>query len=360
METSPHNSTSHSTLPLNDQFDIMGNLPVMICVSGKDKLCFYFNECWLKFTGRTIEQEAGLGWTEMIHPEDLQTFLDFYSTNFDAQKEFKIEYRLKRFDGVYHWMLNNGAPRFDQDKNFAGFICTSVDIDNLKETEQRKDDFISAASHELKTPLTTMKVYAQVLEENLKKNDLEHGIEYVSQINKQIQKFSNLINDLLDLSNIQAKLLEYDKAPFKYEPLLRDVIGHFKNIATSVNVKIEGGTDKKIVGDKDRLAQVIINLLTNAIKYSKTEYDVIVKVELQDKFIKTSVIDWGIQIPKEYKTKIFEKFFRVNDKKNKTFPGLGIGLYFSAQIIKNHGGEIWLEDPKDNETTFSFTLPYSN
>jgi PAS domain S-box-containing protein len=332
----------------------------MIWIASLDKNCYFFNSGWLKYTGRTLEEEVGKGWVENVHPDDLKKCLDIYESHFDAQKEFKMEYRLKRHDGVYRWMLDNGVPRFTGNGEFAGFIGSCVDIDEIKELERRKDHFISAASHELKTPLTTMKVYAQVLEESLKNNETEQALEYVIQINKQIHKFSNLINDLLDLSNIQSKIFDYNKALIPYEAMLRDVVAHFQSIASAKAIVIKGSTNKKILGDKDRLSQVLINLLTNALKYSNDSSDIIINISESRNSIKTSVTDKGVGIPKQYRGKVFEKFFRVEDKTNQTFPGLGIGLYFSCQIIKNHGGDIWVEDTDEQTTTLTFTIPYQN
>lgn len=360
MENIPFNTSNSTTphLPVEDEFKIMADsAPVLLWIAGADKLYYYLNKSWLNFTGRTLEQEAGNGWVEMLHPDDVKRCMEIYTTHFDARREFKMEYRLKRYDGIYRWMLGNGVPRYTENGEFAGYTGSCIDIEEIKELEQRKDDFIAAASHELKTPLTTMKVYAQVLEEILKANETDQALEYVTQINKQIHKFSNLITDLLDISNIQSKILEYDKVPFEYELLLRNVVEHFENITSAKNIKIEGHSGKKIVADKDRLSQVIINILSNALKYSKTSKEILVEISETENFIKTSVTDFGAGIPKQFRSKIFEKFFRVNDKNNRTFPGLGIGLYFSSQIIKNHGGEIWVEDV-ENKTTFSFTLPY--
>jgi PAS domain S-box-containing protein len=360
MENQPaSNGNNLHFMPVEEQFKLMADTaPVMIWIAGQDKMCYYFNKVWLNFTGRVPEQEYSNGWAESVHPDDLKKSLSVYNTNFNARQEFKTEYRLRRHDGVYRWVLDNGIAFYNSNGQFAGFIGSCVDINDLKELELRKDDFISAASHELKTPLTTLKVYAQVLEESLKKGEKEQALEYVTQINKQIHKFSNLINDLVDLPSLQARLTDYDKSPFDYETLLRGVIDHFQTITPARNIQIEGRCNKKIPGDKDRLAQVIINLLSNAFKFSQGSGSIIVTVAQVGNFIKTSVTDHGIGIPRESRTKIFEKFYRVSDSTNKTFPGLGIGLFFSSQIVKNHGGEIWVEDTAEKQTTISFTIPY--
>ncbi|HEY0271678.1 MAG TPA: PAS domain-containing protein, partial [Chitinophaga sp.] len=139
-------------MPIENAFRLMADTaPVMIWMSGTDQLCYYFNAGWLAFTGRTPEQEAGNGWTEGVHPLDLHRCLDIYLTAFAAQQPFKMEYRLRHHSGAYRWILDNGVPRYDAAGHFTGYIGSCIDVNDLVELEDRKDEFINAASHELKT-----------------------------------------------------------------------------------------------------------------------------------------------------------------------------------------------------------------
>ena len=132
-------------IPVEEQFKIMADTaPVLIWIAGVDKLCYFFNAGWLRFTGRTMEQEYGNGWAEGVHPDDLQRCLDIYVSSFDFRKEFKMEYRLKRHDGQYRWLVDNGVPRYLSDGTFAGYIGSCMDIDELLESERVKKDYISA------------------------------------------------------------------------------------------------------------------------------------------------------------------------------------------------------------------------
>lgn len=131
-------------IPLEEQFKLLADTaPVMIWISGTDKLCYYFNAGWLRFTGRTLEQEYGNGWLDGVHPDDLERCLDIYITAFDQRKEFKMEYRLRRHDGVYRWILDNGVPRYDTDGKFAGYIGSCMDIEGLSMTGRFKDEFVN-------------------------------------------------------------------------------------------------------------------------------------------------------------------------------------------------------------------------
>ncbi len=123
--------------PVEEQFKIMADVvPVLIRIANTDKLCSFFNAGWLRFTGRTMKQESGNGWTEGIHPDDLERCLDIYVSSFDERKEFKMEYRLRRYDGKYQWLLDHGAPRYAVDGTFAGYIGSCMVIDELLKTER--------------------------------------------------------------------------------------------------------------------------------------------------------------------------------------------------------------------------------
>src|SRR3569833_1661370 len=130
-------------IPIEKQFAIMANsAPVLIWIAGVDKLCYFFNAGWLKFTGRTLEQEYGNGWAEGVHPDDLERCLDIYITAFDARQEFKMEYRLRRHDGMYQWLLDNGVPRYAEDGTFAGYIGSCMVIDELLNSDRLKEEFV--------------------------------------------------------------------------------------------------------------------------------------------------------------------------------------------------------------------------
>ncbi|RYD72580.1 MAG: PAS domain S-box protein, partial [Sphingobacteriales bacterium] len=117
-------------IPVEEQFRVMADsAPVLIWIAGPDKLCYFFNAGWLNFTGRTLEQEYGNGWAEGVHPDDMERCLEIYTTSFDARRDFKMEYRLKRYDGVYRWIVDTGKPRYNTDGEFAGYIGSCMDID---------------------------------------------------------------------------------------------------------------------------------------------------------------------------------------------------------------------------------------
>jgi PAS domain S-box-containing protein len=196
-------------IPVEEQFRIMADTaPVLIWIAGVDKLCYFFNAGWLKFTGRTMEQEYGNGWADGVHPDDLQRCLNIYISSFDARKEFKMEYRLRRYDGQYRWLLDKGVPRYTADGTFAGYIGSCVDIDELLETERLKNVFISAEV--LKTE--------QTLNEELTATNEELGAanEELVAINEELRQsresLAVLNNELDDKVAIRTKELAESEA----------------------------------------------------------------------------------------------------------------------------------------------------
>jgi PAS domain S-box-containing protein len=343
---------------IDEQFMVMANsAPILLWASGSDKLAFFFNKAWLQYTGRTMEEEAGDGWYEGVHPSDLEKYFKLYNKAFDKKKEFKIEYRLRRFDGKYRWVLDNGQPHFTKDKIFAGYIGSCIDIHEIKELEGRKNQFITAASHELKTPVTSLSIYLHLIAEFLKSNQEEKYAAYATSAITQVNKITGLINQLLDLSRIESDSLNFEWSVFSLYELVNSIVDKIQSTTLSHKIEIKGNCRGNIEGDKERLSQAIENLLTNAIKFSQGHNKIIVELSENTKYMQVSIVDFGIGIDKFHLPKIFERFYRIPGQKEETFPGLGIGLFISQQIIKKHGGKIWAESIQNKETKFNFQIP---
>jgi len=225
-----------------------------------------------------------------------------------------------------------------------------------KQMEERKDQFLSVASHELKTPLTSIKGYVQILERLVGKLGDSRAIEYVEKTNKHIDKLNDLISDLLDISRIQAGKMKFNMEPFPYMDLVKESIESAQSISDSHKIKLYGRKNYEVRGDKDRLGQVFANIISNAVKYSPNANTVEVRVTQDKDFVRTQVKDSGIGIPREELPNIFGKFYRVGSVERR-FSGLGIGLYISSEIVLRHGGKIWVESEEGKGSTFTFTLP---
>ncbi len=227
----------------------------------------------------------------------------------------------------------------------------------LRESEARKDEFISMASHELKTPLTSLKGFTNLLQRRLTKQGDKQAMHFLARMEEQLDKLTKLVSDLLDVTKMQAGKLEFREERFFLNELVRETLENLQGTTETHHLQLEEVTDVQVLGDKDRLGQVLINLLTNAIKYSPEANTVIVRVSADEHNAIVSVQDFGIGIAETHQEKIFERFYQVNDDTKKTFPGLGIGLYISYQIVKGHLGRLWVESSKGAGATFYLSLP---
>lgn len=222
-----------------------------------------------------------------------------------------------------------------------------------------RDNFISIASHELKTPVTSLKVYTEVLLKRFRQKGETKTSDYLVKMNKQIDKLTLLIVDLLDVSRLQAGHLTFRFEKFDLAEVIAEAVENTQYIAERHKIIVRGTTIKKVWGDRDRIGQVLNNLLTNGIKYSPNAKQIIISFANEKKGVRVSVQDFGIGISKEHQKKIFNRFYRVTDPDEKTYPGLGIGLYISNEIMKRHGSNITIESVKDKGSNFSFILPHS-
>lgn len=259
--------------------------------------------------------------------------------------------------GEEKWSIVKSRRVVDNDNKTALIVTIIDDVTERIELERRKDEFISIASHELKTPVTSLKVFTQILERLFKKNGEEKVLRYLFRMNQQIDVLTNLIGDLLDVSKIQSGKLQLRRDWFFLDQVIKETVETIQESADAHKIVMKNIRRKKVYGDLDRIAQVLTNLLTNAIKYSPGKKKVIVSQKITKDKVVVSVKDYGIGILKSHQRKIFERFYRVYEDKDKTFPGLGMGLYISSKIIARHSGNMWVESTQGKGATFYFSLP---
>ncbi|HLA60277.1 MAG TPA: hybrid sensor histidine kinase/response regulator, partial [Puia sp.] len=222
---------------------------------------------------------------------------------------------------------------------------------------KRKDEFMSIASHELKTPLASVKAYVQLLDRSLVKDDRIKG--YLDRTLAQINKLNSLIVDLLDTSRIENGRLKFNETFFNFNKLLKESVDMISQIYPDYKIRVSGESNALVKGDETRLEQVILNYMTNAIKYSPDIRELELHSSVQDGFLILSVKDFGIGIPKENQADVFRKFYRVEGTAQR-FQGLGVGLYICFEIIRRHNGKCWLESEVGKGSTFYFSLPVAN
>ncbi|RZJ78779.1 MAG: PAS domain-containing protein, partial [Flavobacterium sp.] len=253
-------------------------------------------------------------------------------------------------------MLLN-AHRIELEGQFKDWILLAIeDITERRAIQQRKDDFLSIASHELKTPLTTIVGYMQMMDRLMPENASDKFKNVVDKTSRYVHRLNQLLGELLDVSRIQTGNIELHPEPFDFDRMVMETIEGIKAASPKRNIELIGKTGITYNGDESHLVQVVSNLLSNALKYSPEDTTVIVQVNAISDFIKVSITDKGMGISHDEQAKVFDRFYRVGEIQ-RHYPGMGIGLYICQQIISNHGGTIWVESEKQKGSVFSFTLP---
>jgi signal transduction histidine kinase len=213
------------------------------------------------------------------------------------------------------------------------------------------------ASHELKTPVTSMKGFGYMLERRLRKQGDEQALIYLAKMDRQLDRLSTLISELLDISRMQSGKLTFQQEAFDLSTLVKETVEDLQQTTQTHRLCIEDAKPAQVVGDRDRVGQVLINLITNAIKYSPEADTVTLRVTTDANQAVVSVQDFGIGIARQHHDKIFERFYQVTDPEDRTYPGLGIGLYICNEIMKRHGGRMSVQSSKGKGSTFYMSLP---
>src|SRR5579884_206932 len=354
--------------------------PVMIWMTGLDKGCTYLNASWLAFTGRSFEEEAGYGWTAGVHPDDLPGYLAIYHEAFDARRPFRAEYRLRRADGVYRWLLDTGTPRLDGEGRFVGFIGSCLDITERKAAEaeresllataermraeaeaasRAKDAFLATVSHELRTPLSPVLLWARMLREGkLAGDDAAHALSVIEQCAKTLAK---LIDDLLDMSRIIAGKLRLEPRPVRLPPVIHAAVDVVRPAAEAKGVHVEVAIEAEaavVSGDPERLQQIVWNLVSNAVKFTPRGGRVDVALRRVASHVEIVVRDTGEGMAPEFLARAFERFEQAAVPSGRR-RGLRVGVaVVGRHLVELHGGTVRAEsEGVGRGAVFTVTLP---
>jgi PAS domain S-box-containing protein len=352
----------------------MDAAPVMIWVSGKDKGCIWFNQPWLTFTGRSMAQEIGNGWSEGVHRDDLDGCIKLYASHFDARKDFRLQYRLRQHDGEYRWLDDTGIPRYAHDGTFLGYIGSCVDVHEHRKTQielrrrlleiaelnRQADSAMLAASiaHEINQPLTAIVFNSSAALRWLAREtpDVESAKATLNNIilaGKRAAEISHSIRTISD------KERHTRRAPVSLNEIIREDLAlveaelqsHHIAVRTTLNDALP-----QVLCDRVQLQQVILNLINNAIEAMNAVSDgsriLQLKTELEDGGnVRITVHDSGPGIDAENAERIFDRFFTTKSQ------GMGMGLSICRFIVEAHGGHLWVEAGFQRGSVFSISLP---
>ncbi|RYE15047.1 MAG: PAS domain S-box protein, partial [Sphingobacteriales bacterium] len=330
---------------------------VMIALSDETGNAVFFNEAWTTVTGRTPAELLKYGWLDLVHPDEKDGIRNNFSAALKEGKSWQWEFRIPDSKGTYRWLLARGTPRFRSDGSFVGYVSSTIDITEIKENEQRKSDFISMVSHELKTPLTSAISYVQVSEKiALQYEDTRVAI-MLERAGKQLGKMTRMINGFLNVSRLESGKIHMDREQFDISILMKEALEEAAAGIDSHALQFEPAGEILVNADREKIGQVINNLITNAIKYSMPGSVIKVACIQVNGRVQVSVADTGIGISSTDLPRIFERYYRVKDNETRHIAGFGIGLYLCSEIVKGNDGDIRAESEFGEGSTFYFTLP---
>ena len=292
-----------------------------------------------------------------VHPDDMENIVIKAYQQALVEGSYFYEVRIFWPDDSLHWIRTKGIVQFNKNKEPVRMLGTIVDVTESKRDEIRKNDFIAMASHELKTPLTSLKAYLQLMETKLSGTTDPFVKTAVAKSGNQVNKMTALIHGFLDLSKIEPGKLKLVRTIFDINLLIEEVMTETRVLSNTHSLRFKSSGELTINADRAKVGQVISNLINNAIKYSPRGSYVNLQCEADDDNVVVSVTDEGIGIKPKDQEKIFQRFYRAEEDQYKHISGFGIGLYLSSEIIQRHKGRLWVKSSEGEGSTFYFSLP---
>jgi len=349
---------------------LVENSPVMIWRSGTDALCDYFNDTWLEFTGRTLQQELGNGWAEGVHPDDLNPCVELYLDRFAKRQSFEMEYRLRRHDGVYRYIFDRGTPFFADDGTFLGFIGSCVDVDDrrrsqadreqkhrqeVRSAEQFEKWVVEIVSHDIRDPLGVVDFAAHSLLKN--SGDPEAVKRAAGRASRGVERIKHIVGDLLDLSRARHGGMPMTMRPLELHRTCTEVLDDFREAAAGRELLFEAhGDDASCTWDEHRVVQAVSNLVSNALQHSPPSSPITVRAfSNPSQPVVIEVHNQG-HIPDDVRPFLFNPFASGSKGRGRT-GGLGLGLFIAKAIAEAHGGTVEVNSSPSDGTSFRLVLP---
>ena len=292
----------------------------------------------------------------IVHPDDMAKKQEMIRRSVEHPDEIiKAEFRLRHKNGSWR-NIEAISQNLLNDPLIHGIVTSYRDVTERKILEQHKDEFIGIASHELRTPVTSVKAYAEILQDKFERSGDTISAQLAEKMDVQLDKLIRLIDDLLNVTKIEEGTLRLRQNSFDINQLIQEITEEMNRTARH-NIRKEVGESLVVKGDRERTGQVLRNLIGNAIKYSPKGTDIIIRSSTEATHAKVCVQDFGLGIAKKMQSKIFDRYFRVSEPTLENFPGLGLGLYVVAEIVKKQGGTIQVHSKRGQGSTFCFTVP---
>ncbi len=344
-----------------DFFKILADeTPFMVWKSNIKGECEYVNKRWIEFTGLSSENSIGFGFSEAMIIDETQERNFKWIEIVKNREPYEIKFKLYKKTKELRWVIARANPYYI-DGDFQGYIGSIVDITDQELAAQavidlsnKKDEFLSIASHELKTPLTTVKAFIQLIERGLDKNNATY--KYVEKVSNNLLRLERLISDLLDVSKINAGKLTYNESEFDFNELLHETIEAARLTSFKHDIVLKNSENVIFKGDRYRIEQLLYNFVSNAIKYSPDADKIVITATISQNNIIVAIQDFGIGIDEKNLEFIFQRYYRVDNTAMK-FEGLGLGLFIASEILKRHNGNMWIESELGKGSTFYFLLP---
>jgi PAS domain S-box-containing protein len=342
--------------------------PVLLWMAGRDARCDFFNATWLAFSGRTLDEEFGFGWASGVHPEDLERCMNTYMAAFSERRPFEMEYRLRRHDGQYRWLLDRGAPRWTPSGDFAGFIGSCVDITDriaaehatqklaaeLRRSNEYMEKLLYATSHDLREPMRMVATYVEMLERHLVSTADAEAKRYMDFAREGASRMRRMVDDLLSFASIRRA--EPRMESVSLPALIHAMLAELAPAIAEAKADIIVDEMPTVRGDPVLLRSVFSNLLGNALKFrGDAPARVHFRAARKPGEHVLCVADSGIGFQQEHAERAFEMFQRLHSRER--YPGSGIGLALVKDIVERHGGRIWAEAAPNTGACFYVALP---